>query len=377
MRAIRVRSLPSWIAIVACLALLLAACSGGGEAETAASDDDLAPAADAASEGAAATTEPSGSSDAGEATDASSDSQVGPIAVVIKGLDNPFFQFMEEGINDQAAATAADVTIQAAESIEDTAGQADRLSALANQDFACYVVNPISGTNLIQGISQIAAKGVPIVNIDNPVEAEAAEAADATIATYIGTDNIAAGSMVADQLAEIAPEGGDVVTVGGIPGDVTSAARIEGFTDGLSEDFEVVQEVAANWDRQEAQTQAETVLQARPDLAAFFVANDDMAYGVARAVAAADQTGEVKVVSVDGIDGVASGEIDAAVAQYPYVVGKMGLEACQAAAQGATLPEQVDTPIALITPDNAEAAQEAFPEPPEDYDDPFADLLGN
>lgn len=298
------------------------------------------------------------------------------IGIVIKGLDNPFFQHMEDGIKAEQKESGAKTTVQAAASITDTAGQADKLTNLANQDFDCYLVNPISGTNLIQGIAQIAAKDTPIVNIDNPVEAKAAKAAGAEIATYIGTDNVAAGTMVADQLAKLDSDGGDVATVGGIAGDVTSAQRIDGFKEGLADNFEVVQEVAANWDRQEAQTQAETILQANPDLAAFFVANDDMAMGVARAVAAADRKGKTLVVSVDGIDGVASGDIDAAVAQYPFVVGKMGLQACEAAAVGETLPEKVDTPIALITPDNAKEAQDAFPEPPGEYDNPFADLLG-
>lgn len=315
-----------------------------------------------------------GSSDDGDASDA--DVSQTKIGIVIKGLDNPFFQHMEDGINAEQKESGADIEIQAAADITDTAGQADKLTNLANQDFDCYLVNPISGTNLIQGIAQIAAKDIPIVNIDNPVEADAAEAADATIATYIGTDNVAAGKLVADQLAELAPDGGDVATVGGIAGDVTSAQRIDGFKEGLADGFTVVQEVAADWDRQEAQTKAETILQANPDLKAFFVANDDMAMGVARAVAAADRKGETLVVSVDGIDGVASGDIDAAVAQYPFVVGKMGLQACEAAALGETLPEKVDTPIALITPENAKEAQEAFPEPPGDYDNPFEELLG-
>lgn len=311
-------------------------------------------------------------SKASDATDASSTN----IGIVLKGLDNPFFQHMEDGIKAEQKESGAKVTIQSAASITDTAGQADKLSNLANQDFDCYLVNPISGTNLIQGIAQIAAKDKPIVNIDNPVDAAAAKAADATISSYIGTDNVAAGKMVADELAKLDSDGGDVATVGGIAGDVTSGQRIDGFKDGLASNFKVVQEVAANWDRQEAQTQAETILQAHPDLAAFFVANDDMAMGVARAVAAADKKDKTLVVSVDGIDGVASGDINAAVAQYPFVVGKMGLQACEAAAMGKKLPEKVDTPIALITPDNAKEAQAAFPEPPGDYDNPFAELLG-
>ena len=48
---------------------------------------------------------------------------------------------------------------------------------MAQQDFGCYVVNPISGTNLIQGLAQIAAQGTPVVNIDSPVEEDAADKA--------------------------------------------------------------------------------------------------------------------------------------------------------------------------------------------------------
>jgi ABC-type sugar transport system substrate-binding protein len=317
----------------------------------------------------------SASSDPAQSTDAAAAGPV-KVAAVIKGLDNPFFQFMESGINDLAKTTDANVVIQSAADITDTTGQADRLSALANQDFQCFIVNPISGNNLIQGIAQIAANGIPIVNIDNPIDADAAKAAGAEIATYIGTDNVKAGEMVAAQLALLVPDGGDVAAVGGIAGDVTSGQRIEGFTNGLAAGkFTLVQTVSANWDRQEALTQAATILHANPQLKAFFVANDDMAMGVSRAVQDAGLRSSVKVVSVDGIDGVASGDIDAAVAQYPYVVGKMGLEACLASAAGAKLPKSALSPIALVTPENAAKAQAAFPEPADAYEDPFAALL--
>lgn len=321
-----------------------------------------------------------GCSDGGSSTNdgqgAGSEETAANVAAVIKGLDNPFFQHMEVGLEDAAEALGVEVEIQAAADITDTTGQADRLSALVGQDYGCFVVNPISGNNLVQGIAMLAAEGTPIVNIDNPIDAEAAEAAGADIATYIGTDNVDAGAQVAAALADIVPDGGKVAAIGGIAGDITSGQRIEGFESGLAEGgFTLVQTVSADWNRQEALTKAATILQAQPDLAAFFVANDDMAMGVSRAVRDAGKRDEVKVVSVDGIDGVASGDIDLVVAQYPYVVGKMGLDACAAAAQGQELPDAVETPVALVTPDNAEEAQAAFPEPPTEYDNPFLDLL--
>jgi ABC-type sugar transport system substrate-binding protein len=304
----------------------------------------------------------------------------GKIAVVIKGLDNPFFQSMEGGIKDKATAANVSVEVQAATSITDTTGQADKLAALATQDYSCFVVNPISGTNLIQGIAQLAAKKKTIVNIDSPVDPAAAKSANATLATYIGTDNTAAGKLAGGQMVKLLPNGGSVVAIGGTAGDVTSAARITGFQQGVSASpsIKVLQTVAANWDRQEALTQAQTVLRSNPNLGGFFVANDDMALGVARAIATAGKTGKVKVISVDGIkdalQAVQNGQLDAVVAQYPYVIGAMGVEACKAADAGKTLPANVAAPVELVTKADATKALAATPKPFGSYTDPFADL---
>lgn len=312
-------------------------------------------------------------------SDSSSSGGSVKVAAIIKGLDNPFFQSMQQGIEDRAKSDKVSTTVQAATSITDTTGQADKLNALAGQDYSCYIVNPISGTNLIQGIAQLAAKNKTIVNIDSPIDAAAAKAASATPATYIGTDNVQAGETAGKHMTELLPSGGDLAVIGGISGDVTSNARVEGFKKGLASNLHVVQTVSANWDRQEALTQATNVLRAHPSVVGFFVANDDMALGVARAVADAGKTGKVQIISVDGIkdalEAVKSGQLAAVVAQYPYAIGSMGVEACQAAANGKTLPSNVKAPVALVTKDNADKALAATPKPFEAYSDPFADLL--
>ena len=154
------------------------------------------------------------------------------VAAVIKGLDNPFFQSMEQGIEDQAKAAGATVTVQAANSITDTTGQADKLTGLAGQDYSCYIVNPISGTNLVQGIAQLAAKKKTIVNIDSPVDAGRRRPptphrppTSAPTTSGRGEGRRADGHPAAG--------GGKVAAIGGIAGDVTSGARIDGFTKGI------------------------------------------------------------------------------------------------------------------------------------------------
>jgi ABC-type sugar transport system substrate-binding protein len=301
------------------------------------------------------------------------------VAAVIKGLDNPFFQTMKQGIDDAAAAGDVDTTVQAANAITDTTGQGDKLNGLVGQDFSCFIINPISGTNLVQGLAKAAALKKTIVNIDSPVDEKAAEAAKASPATYIGTDNVEAGKMAGERMVELVPGGGEVAVIGGIAGDVTSGARIEGFTQGVGSKLTVVQTVSANWDRQTALTAATDVLRARPNLKGFFVANDDMGLGVSRAVTNAGKTGQVKVISVDGIkdalEAVKAGTLDGTVAQYPYTIGFMGVEACQAAHAGADLPENVKAPVELVSKENADQALAATPKPFGEYDDPFKAMV--
>ncbi|PSB16208.1 LacI family transcriptional regulator [filamentous cyanobacterium CCP2] len=303
-----------------------------------------------------------------------------PVAAVIKGLDNPFFQTMQQGIEEQAETTGTEVTVQAANSLGDTTGQADRVQTLAGQDYGCFIINPITQTNLVQPLVQVANAGKYIVNIDSPIGEEAAQAANLEISTYIGTDNVQAGRLAAEEMARLLPEGGDVALIGGVAGDATSQARLEGFQQGIPDNIRIVQTIAADWERQRALTAAGDILRARPDLAGFFVANDDMGLGVVRALADVGRQGEVKVISVDGLQdairAVQEGTLSATVAQYPYAIGAMGMEACQAAMAGETLPENVTAPVVVVNQSNADQALESFPRPFAEYEDPFADLLG-
>lgn len=302
-----------------------------------------------------------------------------PVAAVIKGLDNPFFQTMQQGIEDQAKTAGTSVTVQAANSLNDTTGQADKVQTLAGQNYGCFIINPITQTNLVQPLVQVANAGKYIVNIDSPIGQESAKTANLKVSTYVGTDNVSAGKLAAQEMARLLPNGGDVALIGGVSGDATSQARLEGFQQGIPANIRIVQTVSADWERQKALTTAGDILRARPDLKGFFVANDDMGLGVVRALADVGKQTQVKVISVDGlqdaIKAVQQGTLSATVAQYPYAIGAMGMEACQAAMAGKTLPGSVTAPVAVVNKSNADQALESFPKPFSSYPDPFADLL--
>src|SRR6185436_4068115 len=155
------------------------------------------------------------------------------LAAVIKALDNPFFVTMRDGLVDTARRHDTPLRVAAASTgVQDAAGQGTDLEQLAARRPACYVVNPLSRTNLISALANLP-DNAPIVNIDSPVDAEAAKAVGADVSTYIGTDNVAAGRLAADAMARLVERGASVALVKGILGDATSEDRARGFESGI------------------------------------------------------------------------------------------------------------------------------------------------
>jgi ABC-type sugar transport system substrate-binding protein len=300
------------------------------------------------------------------------------VVAVIKGLDNPFFGTMRDGLAATAKQRGTPLTVEAAARQDDAAGQASRLDAHAAAGAGCFLVNPVNQTNLIQPLSRVPA-GTPIVNIDSPIERAQAEAIGVAITTYIGTDNVAAGEAGAKAMAAIVSPGARVAVLAGTSGDATSEARIQGFRRGAAGRFDVETSTAADFDHDKAELAAEELLEDDARLAGIFAANDLMALGAAKAVKAARRRKDVTVIGVDGISealtAIRRGSLSATVAQYPYTIGQLGVEACLAAQRGKKIPRRIDAPIQVVTGENVERAEANFPKPMEDFENPLDALL--
>jgi ABC-type sugar transport system substrate-binding protein len=299
------------------------------------------------------------------------------IGVVLNALENPFFVTIYEGVRVETNRRGAHASIRAAASNADTEGQAAHVRSLVGAKNDCYVVNPITSTNLVSALRGVTR---PIVNLDSPIDQTAAKRARLPIRTYIGTNDVAAGRIAGSKMASLLKAGGRVALIGGLADNVNSALRLKGFERGIrGAGLKVVARVNADYRRTKAQIAAEQILRGNPRLSGFFAASDLMALGAADAVRAAGRTGQVKIIGLDGIpealDAIRVGSIDATVSQYPYVMGKMAVEACVAAARGLKLPTRVDAPIAIVTRANARRAIATFPHPFRPYSDPFKRVL--
>lgn len=302
------------------------------------------------------------------------------IGFILKPVNNPYFAAMNQGAQAEAGKLGVHLTVDAAANLADAAGQANALSALIAHGYSCYIANPVDATNLVQPLLQAKSQHKPIVNVDLPISASAAQAAGLHLDTYIGTDNVAAGRLMATQLAKMLPSGSQVAIIGGLASDPTSQARIKGFTEGAAGKLHIIQTVAGNWDRATALADATGIMETHSSLKGFFVANGDMALGVQRAIATAGKQGKIDTTAIIGdtavLQQVKAGTMAAVVEQFPYTIGAMGVQACTAAAQGKALPASVATPAEVVTQSNAAQALAAFPQPFQSFNDPFTTLLG-
>jgi ABC-type sugar transport system substrate-binding protein len=299
------------------------------------------------------------------------------IGLVLKALDNPFFVAIYAGASNEATRLNVRLTVRSVTSSDDLTGQAAQLRALVAQGADCYVVNPSTATNLVGALRGVRR---PVVNVDSPIDPAAAKRAGVRIQAYIGTDDFAAGRLAGSRMASLLGGAGDVALIGGQAQNVNSVLRLSGFEAGIrGSHLRVVARVNADYDRTKAQIATEQLLQAHPRITGFFAVNDLMALGVADAVRAAGKASQIKVIGRDGIpdalDAIRAGAIAASVSQYPYIMGQMAVEACAAAARGASLPARVDAPNALLTNGNVAHAIAAFPNPLQRYSDPFTQLL--
>jgi len=298
------------------------------------------------------------------------------VGAVIKGLDNPFFSTMRDGLRASSRRYGVRLRVASAAGLDDAAGQASALEGLVDDGADCYVVNPLNGSNLIPPLQHVDGDA-SIVNVDSSVDQGAARAVGIDVDTYIGTDNEAAGRAAAMALARMAGEGGRVALITGIAGDAGSEARARGFRLGARGKLIVTREVAGDFDSRQAEEAMTELLHDDPELAGAFAVNDQMALGAAAAVRRSGR--DVSVIGMDGIrealSAIERGELDGTIAQYPYVMGQMAIEACLLLVRGDGVPRRIVAPARLVTAANVDRAQQRFPRPAETVADPLAEQL--
>jgi D-allose transport system substrate-binding protein len=291
------------------------------------------------------------------------------IGALIKNESNPFFLTMRQGYEFAAARYGVEIVVGAPQTDTATDEQLAILEGWINEgDFDAFIVTPLRATSLNSALATASANGTPIINIDDLIPPDALAESNINVAAQIASNNVRAGALAAQKFIELLPAGSEVVVIEGAAGNTSSIDRVKGFTDTATEGgLNVVASQPADWDRAKAFNTASNLLQANPNVKGIFAANDGMGLGVVEAVAAAGLEGQIQVASVDAIpeaiDAVKAGRLLGTVAQFPDEMAILAVEAMLKVLRGRPIAPQMESPVVLITQENADTAGSRLGDP--------------
>jgi D-allose transport system substrate-binding protein len=284
-------------------------------------------------------------------------------AILLKPFSNEFWSTMKAGIEEWAKENNVLVDVYGAESEENLPGQLSQLEDLVRKDYAGIGVAPLSPVNLINGIVMANKKNIPVINVDEQVDFKQLKAAGGNLIGNYTTDNIAVGRKGGEFIAKTIGQGKAAI-IQGTGGNVTSQQRSRGAEEALkAAGIDVVAIQPGDWDRVKSLDVATNIIQANPDIKAFYCANDTMALGVLQAVQNANKASQIIVVGTDAVPGavesVKNGGLAATVGQDPVGIGIACLKDLIAAHKaGYKFDPNPDVPVKyidsfLVTRENA------------------------
>jgi ribose transport system substrate-binding protein len=154
------------------------------------------------------------------------------LAVVVKGLDNPFFTVMGQGCADWNAAHADseyECLYTGPALSSDEAGEVQIVQDLITRGVAGIAISP-SNAPAMANMLKAAAPSMPIMTIDADLMAED----KALRKTYFGTNNYDMGVGMANELKKLKPEGGTVCLQLGNVAAANINERAAGFRDTIA-----------------------------------------------------------------------------------------------------------------------------------------------
>ncbi len=255
------------------------------------------------------------------------------IAYVAKLKGESFHDGIANGVRKEMAKEGIQVDIISAKSQQDVETQKQALQNIASgKKYDGVMLAPNDSEALISYMEAIDKAGIPFMLIDTPLSDTAASRSLKNDCGFIGTDNIYAGKLAAQYIAEHVHTG-TVFLMRGNHKHQSSIDREGGFVSEMSQHKSVhlIGFVQGWWEEDAAHTEFFSfVRNQKQPIDAVFAYSDPMALGISRYYSEHPSLKRPIIVGVDGTlvgqKGLLLQKIDASVVQAPEVMGKVGLD---------------------------------------------------
>lgn len=256
-------------------------------------------------------------------------------------LNNPFMTTIGDALKEACEANGDVLVIYDPQ--YDQSKQISQIEDAITQGVDGIFLLPVDSDGVMTVLQTAKDKGIPVIALDNPVtDVE-------LIAANVASDNYNAGYIVGQAMMQDFPDGAKVAVIDS-PTMVACVDRFEGFQAALEEagatdKFEICAQQDAQASLEKAMPIADNMIQANPDIQAFYGINDPTALGIIASLQAADKLEGVNIYGVDGSpDGKAAienGTLQVTAAQSPVGIAQTSYENMLKVLAGVTIEKDI------------------------------------
>ena len=271
------------------------------------------------------------------------------VGLSMNTLANPFFVDVRDGV--QREADELGIELHITDSQGDPATQLRDIENLLQRNLDAIIINPTDSDAIVASIEAANAAGVPVFTMDR-------QATGGEVVAHIGYNAIRSGNIAGQFLVDTLNGQGNIVELQGIMGTNVAQDRSRGFNEVISQhpNMTIVATAVANFNRAEAMSVMENILQANPNIDGIYAANDEMLLGALEAVEAAGRKGEIVMIGCDAIDdtiaAIKEGRVEATIAEPPFFLGRAIMNTAWEYMNGTPVEALVVLENNLVTIDN-------------------------
>jgi len=278
------------------------------------------------------------------------------LGLAVANLQADFFNQIQKAAKAEADKVGAKV--QVSDAGGDSATQVNQIQDFISRQVGAIIYIPAGATAAGVPVRAAQQAKIPIVAVDR-------NAPDAPADTFIATDSVAAATTLGDYVVKQTNGQAKLAILQGQIGTTPQVDRQKGFDAALQDapGVEVVAQQPADWAQDKGFAVAQDMLQAHPDITAFWGQADAMALGAAQAVANANLPQDVFIAGFDGdfagLKAVKAGDVDATMVQQTQKMGRMAVDsACDLVGGKKDVPKQQLQEAFLLTKDEPDKAQQ-------------------
>lgn len=269
------------------------------------------------------------------------------IAVIPKGTTHEFWKAVHAGAAKAAKELNVEVIWKGPLKEDDLKSQVDLVQSFTAQGVAGIVLAPLNDSALVAPVKAAVKSGVPVVIFDSDLKGT-------DHASFVATDNLAAGRLAGEKLGALLGGKGNVVVLRYQEGSASTHNREQGFLEAIRK-FPAIKVVSDNQyggaTTESAFAASENLLlaqnAAKGQLQGVFCPNESTSFGMLLALEKAGLAGKLHFVGFDSstklIEAVRAGKLDGLVLQNPFNMGLLAVKTLVSQLRHEKIEPRIDT----------------------------------